>query len=184
MFCKLEDMRLFINIVIVVFLFNLIACENGAPKVENKIDEKIFDGVWYSIGAKFNSEDENLNEESNQLNKLFDGEESVTNLDDFEGLSFIEIKSNVLASGTFDLSAEKKLIRNYEFNDNIKVEFITSDTLLFKELEKDKEVFFAKVAMSVVTDTLHWKYSFLEESKEINMIMFYKKLPDYIKLVD
>ena len=106
-------MRLFINIVIVVFLFNLIACENGAPKVENKTDEKIFDGVWYSIGAKFNSEDENLNEESNQLNKLFDGEESVTNLDDFEGLSFIEIKSNVLASGTFDLSAEKKLIRNY-----------------------------------------------------------------------
>ena len=65
-------------------------------------------------------------------------------------MSFIEIKSDVLASGTFDLSAEKTY-QNYEFK--ITVEFITSDTLLFKELEKDKEVFFAKVAMSVVTDT-------------------------------
>ena len=173
-------MRLFINIVIVVFLFNLIACENEAPKVDNKV----FDGVWYEIGWDFGSE--NLDESQKAIIDEMKGllnTKKISNIDDFEGVSFIEFSNDVMAPGKFELTQEKKLIRNYEFSDLANAVFILPDTLVLKDSDIS-----IKSIIKVVSDTLKIEPILTKEqsaNKAIpQMIMQFKKLPDYVKLVD
>ena len=166
-----------------LFSLIIISCNNPPTKTEEITKELDLEGVWYELGMSSTvKEGRELTDEQNEINDIINTTTNVTSLDDFENISFLEFNNEEIASGQFELSDEKKLIRNYQLDGEIGFTLIQPDTITITE---KGGVFLAKVLLEIKSDTLIMNYKFNEEDDDFSdMKVLFKKLPNYIKLVD
>ena len=171
------------EVSLLLILIIYIGCDNPRTKTEEITKKLDLEGVWYELGLSTTvKEGHELSDEQKEIDDIINTTTNVTSLDDFENISFLEFNNEKIASGQFELSDEKKLIRNYQLDGEIGFTLIQPDTITITE---KGGVFLAKVLLEIKSDTLIMNYKFNEDDAVFSdSKVLWKKLPNYIKLVD